>query len=153
MHLTLENICDTLRRHGLQPELAGDPNCTIRGVATLEEARQGDVSFLSNPKYEKLLQSTDASAVVLGPDAPATDRFAAVRVADPYAAITVLIVELHGYRKHRTPADATTAAFVHPTARVGPGASIYPGATIDEGTVIEIQEVGGLHHHYERRVA
>jgi len=25
--------------------------------------------------------------------------------------------------------------------------------TLDEGTVIEIQEVGGLHHHYERRVA
>jgi putative transposase len=25
--------------------------------------------------------------------------------------------------------------------------------TPDEGTVIEIQEVGGLHHHYERRAA
>jgi transposase InsO family protein len=25
--------------------------------------------------------------------------------------------------------------------------------TPDEGTIIEIQEVGGLHHHYERRIA
>lgn len=135
MHFTLAQICDMLRRHGMQPEVSGDPARVIRGVATLEEAGDGDVSFLSNPKYEKLLQSTSASAVVVRPEAATSDRFAAVRVSDPYAAITVLIVELHGYRKHRRVASPA-AAFIHESARIGENASIYPGVTIDEGVVI-----------------
>lgn len=135
MQVTLTQLCDTLRQHGMQPELVGDPQRIIRGVATLEDARDGDIAFLSNPKYEKSLQTTAASAVVVRPESPATERFATIRVADPYAAITVLIVELHGYRKHRRGA-APAGAFVHETARIGDNASIYPGVTIDENVVI-----------------
>lgn len=135
MRATLEQICKTLSQYGMKTELRGDPKCEINGVATLEDARDGDITFLSNPKYEKALQTTKASAVVLKPDVVAPEGVNLIRVADPYAAITVLIVTLHGYRKHRRfeqPSRANIAA----TAQLGDGASIYPGATIDEDVII-----------------
>lgn len=119
----------------MAPELIGDSQCAIRGVATLEDATTGDVAFLSNPKYEKVLQSTAASAVVIKPDIAAPSHLHRICVADPYAAITVLIVELHGYRKHRR-FPTHSESFIHPSARIGGGATIYPGATIDEDVEI-----------------
>ena len=45
--------------------LQGDPNCLITGIATLENAKEGDISFLSNQQYRKYLTSTKASAIIL----------------------------------------------------------------------------------------
>ena len=67
MQATLAQLCETLRNHGMKPELRGDAERVIHSVATLEEAADGQVSFLSNPKYEKLLSQTRASAVILRP--------------------------------------------------------------------------------------
>jgi len=136
MPATLEQLCEALTRYGMKPTLEGDSSIAIDSVATLEEAEERQVSFLSNPKYEKLLQTTRAGAVVLGPHLPAPDRMARIRVEDPYAAITVLIVHLHGYRKHRAPANESASATISPTARIGPGARIHPFATIDEHVTI-----------------
>ncbi|MBI5864262.1 MAG: UDP-3-O-(3-hydroxymyristoyl)glucosamine N-acyltransferase [Planctomycetes bacterium] len=132
---TLSQVCETLRRNGISPELVGDPNREIRGVATLEDACDGEIAFLSNPKYEKALQTTRAAAVVVKLDADAPDGMNLIRVSDPYAAITVMIVELYGYRRHRR-VPPGPGAFIHPSARVGPNATIHPGATIDEDVVI-----------------
>ena len=68
MELTLSQLGQTLEQHGMRPVLRGDGQRLIRGVATLEEAQQGQISFLSNPKYERMLATTGASAVVLKPD-------------------------------------------------------------------------------------
>jgi UDP-3-O-[3-hydroxymyristoyl] glucosamine N-acyltransferase len=132
---TLENLCDVLRRHGMQPTLEGAPTAEIRGVATLEEAGPGDVTFLSNPKYEKLLQSTRGSAIVLKPGVAAPGGRNLIRVAEPYAAITVLIVELHGYRRHR-PLPEPQHVQIAPSARIGRNPTIHPGVTIDADVVI-----------------
>jgi UDP-3-O-[3-hydroxymyristoyl] glucosamine N-acyltransferase len=136
MEATLGQLCAALEPFGMKPVLRGDPNRIVRQVATLEDAVEGDVSFLSNPKYEKILQTTKASVVVCRPDAPAPDHLALIQVADPYAAITVLIVKLHGYRQHRrVPADPRCTS-IHETARIGDNATIHPGVTVDEQAVI-----------------
>jgi len=136
MEATLAQLCDVLRKHGMEPELAGDGNRLIRGVATLEEAGDGQISFLSNPKYEKLLQQTRASAVVLKPGVAAPPHLDLIRVADPYAAITALIVELHGYRRHRRVERCAGCTHIAPSARIGENATIHPGVSIDEEVVI-----------------
>ncbi len=136
MQATLGEVCDLIRGHGFPPTLEGDPSQRIERVATLEDAGPGDVSFLSNSKYERMLQTTRAAAVVLRPGVEAPARFARIRVEDPYAAITVLIVKLHGYRRHRSVELRRDAASVHPSARLGENATIHPGATIDEDVVI-----------------
>jgi UDP-3-O-[3-hydroxymyristoyl] glucosamine N-acyltransferase len=129
---TLAQLCDTLRERGLRPELQGDPQRVITAVSTLEDALEGQISFLSNPKYERLLQETRASAVVLRPGVDAPRRLDLIRVEDPYAAITMLIVELHGYRRHRPLRAGEGPPNIAPTAVIGPKARIYPGVTIDD---------------------
>lgn len=136
MAATLGELCAAIEQFGMKTELRGDPVRRIERVATLEDAVTGDVSFLSNPKYEKALQTTKASAVVLRPDAPAPDHLDLIRVADPYAAITVLIVKLHGYRQHRHVTPDRTQSAIHETAQLGEHATIHPGVTIDEHAVI-----------------
>lgn len=136
MDSTLGQLCAALERYGMKPVLKGDAGRKIARVATLEDAAPGDVSFLSNPKYEKMLQTTRASAVVLKPDVAAPPTLDLIQVDDPYAAITVLIVVLHGYRQHGRVPPHPTCTQIHETARIGPSATIHPGASIDEGVVI-----------------
>ncbi len=136
METTLGELCSVLEGHGMKPVLKGDAGRVIRRVATLEEAVQGDLSFLSNPKYEKMLQTTRASAVVVKPQVRAPEHLDLIQVDDPYAAITALIVKLHGYRQHRRISLDPTRVTIHPTAQIGPNATIHPGVTIDEEVII-----------------
>jgi UDP-3-O-[3-hydroxymyristoyl] glucosamine N-acyltransferase len=136
MERTLAEVCATLERHGMKPELRGNSQRAIRAVATLEDAGPGEISFLSNPKYEKLLRTTRAAAVVLRPGVLAPDHLDLIRVDDPYAAITILIVELHGYRQHRPVRADAGRPNIAPTARIGANAIIHAGVTIDDDVVI-----------------
>ena len=136
MQATLAQLCQSLREIGMAPELRGDPDCVIHSVATLEEAGPGQVSFLSNPKYEKMLTETEAAAIVLKPDIAAPDHLNLIRIADPYAAITALIVKIHGYRQHRRVKPCSTCTNIDPSAQIGENAVIHPGVTIDENVVI-----------------
>src|SRR5262245_34359648 len=63
--------------------LEGDGDLDVHRVAGIQEAREGDVTFLANPKYEKTLQTTRASAVILRAEAPAAPC-AMLRAKDPY---------------------------------------------------------------------
>lgn len=131
----LSDLCDILNQHGMDATLAGDGGCEISAVATLEEARPGQISFLSNPKYLKALHETQATAVVLGPEVDAPDHLQLIRTAEPYAAITALIVALHGYRRHPAPPPGS-GGHVDATAQIGENARIHPGATVAEHAVI-----------------
>jgi UDP-3-O-[3-hydroxymyristoyl] glucosamine N-acyltransferase len=136
MELTLSQLCQTLEQHGMKPVLRGDGQRLIRGVATLEEAQEGQISFLSNPKYERMLATTNASAVVLKPDVDAPEQLDLIQVADPYAAITALIVRLYGYRRHRRVPPEPSQTSIAPNARLGENPTIRAGVTIEEDVVI-----------------
>ena len=90
MEATLGELRAFLEQVGMRPRLRGDSSRVIRRVATLEDAGDGDVSFLSNPKYEKMLQTTRASAIVLKPDVAAPEQLDLLQVDDPYAALQLL---------------------------------------------------------------
>jgi len=67
---------------GIEAELSGDPNITIHSASTLEDAGPGQVSFLSNPKYVKQIETTNATAVIVAPGI-ASDRVALLKAKDP----------------------------------------------------------------------
>jgi len=130
----------------------GDPNVIIRSASTLGRADEGDISFLTNRKYEKQLRSTKASAVIVGKDAPAAP--AALLIAeDPYYAFMQVMVLLHGHRKHKKNGISQKASIsdsakigadchihdfvvVEDEARIKDGCVIYPGAYIGQGVQI-----------------
>ncbi len=108
-------------------QVCGDPNIVIRAAATLGSAREGDISFLMNPKYERQLQTTKASAVIV---AQAAEAPIALLVAeDPYYAFTQVMVLLHGHRKHKQTGISPQAS-ISPTAVLGAGCHVHPFATI-----------------------
>jgi len=50
-------------------QVIGDPFITITGLGTLDNAVEGQITFLTNPKYAAKVESTHASAIVLSPSA------------------------------------------------------------------------------------
>jgi UDP-3-O-[3-hydroxymyristoyl] glucosamine N-acyltransferase len=114
--------------------VAGDGSASITSVNTLEDAQPGQVSFLSNPKYIKLLASTKASAVIAPLDARA-DSVTLLRTADPYYAFMQAVVLLHGHRQHPH-RGIHPGAFIDSTAKVGEGTVAYPGVYIGPRTVV-----------------
>lgn len=136
MQATLRELAATLAQQGYPAEIVGDPACSITGIATLDDAGPRDISFLSNPKYEKQLESTRAAAVVCRPGVAAPEKLNRLEVRDPYAAITVLLVTHYGYRKHRRTAPPPDPGLIDPSAAIGPNASIYPGVTIEADVTI-----------------
>lgn len=106
----------------------GDPMMPVSAVNTLEDAGPGEVSFLSNARYVRLLETTRASAVIAA-KAVRSNRVALLRTSDPYYAFAQAVVRLHGYRRHPH-AGTHPAAHVDPTATVGEGTVIYPGVYV-----------------------
>lgn len=129
MALTLKELAA-----GIEAELVGDADVTVHSANTLEDAGAGQVSFLSNPKYAKQLETTGATAVIAAPGV-ASDRVALLKAKDPYYAFARAVVLLHGYRKHPH-AGIHPAAHVDPTATVGEGTVIYPGVFVGPGARI-----------------
>lgn len=115
-------------------ELVGDPSLSVTSASTLENARPGQVTFLSNPKYVRQLETTQASAVVVAPSV-AMDRVALLKAKDPYFAFAKAVQRLHGFRKHPH-AGIHPRATVDPTATVGERTTIYPGAYVGPRTRI-----------------
>src|SRR5688572_37889 len=109
-------------------EVIGDKNLDVSSVATLEDAKPGQLSFVANPKYARLVESTQASAVVVGLNVN-SDRVPLLRTKDPYYAFSQAVVVLHGHRKHPHQ-GVHPEANVEPTATIGEGTVIYPGAYV-----------------------
>ena len=116
-------------------EVVGDGSAVIAGVNTLEDATAGQVSFLANEKYAPLLDTTRATAVIVGPKAKPTDRLTLLRAKDAYLAYQKALVAIHGFRKHPF-AGVHPRAYVDPTATVGEGTTIYPGAVVGANTTV-----------------
>ena len=111
----------------------GDPNIEIRGVAGIEEARPGDLTFLTNRRYRPALRTTLASAILVAPDAGAV-RIAALRSANPYLDFARAI-ELFQPAPAFAPGVHSTAV-VAKSAKIGAGAHIGPYCFVDEDVEI-----------------
>ena len=138
--MRLSELCEVLTQAGFPAQLDGDDRA-VRAVNTLEDASEGEITFLSNPKYLQAVQSTKASAVIVKEDIDVPPSVAAVRCADPYAAVTLAIIKLHGYRKHprwgvSERANIDPSATIAKNANIAPGATIAANATIGDGCTL-----------------
>jgi UDP-3-O-[3-hydroxymyristoyl] glucosamine N-acyltransferase len=116
-----------LARH-VGGRVCGDGDTVIRAAATLEQARKGDITFLVNRKYERLVHTTQASAVIAGEELP--DATVPVLVADdPYYAFTQILVLLYGHRRH-TKTGISPRAAIAETAAIGKDCHVHEFASI-----------------------
>lgn len=75
----------------------GDGNEKIKMLAKIQDAKKGQIAFLSNPKYEQYIYTTQATAVIVKNDfVPRKDLdVTLILVEDPYISFTLLLEEYH----------------------------------------------------------
>lgn len=115
-------------------ELVGDGALVVRRVATLDQAGEGDIAFLANPKYLSRLKTSAAAAVIVGHKArdAVTDRPRIV-TEDPYL-YYARVASLFNPPPVALPG-------VHPLASVS--STVPLSVQIDAGAVVEADvEIG-----------
>ncbi len=117
----------------LGAELHGNPHLEITGVAGIEEAGPGQLTFVANPKYAGLAKTTQASAILVTPDFPDVAA-ATLRLKNPYLAFA-RAVDIF-YQPPAWPSGIHPTAVIHPTAQVGAHARIGAYAVIGENVVL-----------------
>lgn len=76
-------------------EINGDGNQKIRKIAKIQQAGEGSISFLSNPKYESFIYTTEATAVIVNKTFHPKKNLKTnlIKVVDPYLSFTALLEE------------------------------------------------------------
>ena len=127
-------------------EPVGQSDLNIFGVSEIQDGKQGTISFLANPMYNKHVESTKASAVVVS-DSSLLNGQNGIVVRNPMLAFSKILSEFSP--RH------TTQKGVHPTAvidssvhlgdavSVGANVVIQENVTIEEGTRVEANSVIG----------
>jgi len=113
--------------------LEGDGSIDIVGVATLERAGKGDLSFLTNSKYQGEAKRTSASALLVGNDYPAMS-LALLRHENPYLAFAKA-VEIF-FSTPAIPPSIHPTAWIADTAVIGENVYIGPLSYIGERVVL-----------------
>lgn len=127
--------------------IQGDPNISIRGLNTLQDAQQDQLSFLANPAYAKYLANTQAGAVILSPAMAETFSGNALILKDPYygyAQLSSLFDDARLFEPsiHKTAVIDETVQLGH-DIHIGAQVVIEAGVQIGNGVRIEAGSVVG----------
>ncbi|MBL92762.1 MAG: UDP-3-O-(3-hydroxymyristoyl)glucosamine N-acyltransferase [Myxococcales bacterium] len=121
----------------LEGRLLGDGDLEVHAIKTLDEAKAGDLSFLTNPKYAAAAKDCQATCILV------TEAFAAhhahempcavLALENPYLAFAKVLNLFHPAKKREV--AISERAFVHPQAKIGEGVTIMPMAYVGEATI------------------
>jgi UDP-3-O-[3-hydroxymyristoyl] glucosamine N-acyltransferase len=115
--------------------VVGDADVEISRVAKIQDAERGDITFLANPKYEKYLGSTKASAIIVSRDVDEKKlngnrgELALLKVDDPYLSFLEVMQTLQ-------PTPSLELSGIHPTAVVAPSAILDPGVALGAHVIV-----------------
>jgi UDP-3-O-[3-hydroxymyristoyl] glucosamine N-acyltransferase len=113
----------------------GDGNTKITGVSTLEDAKKGDIVYLAHPKYQALLEATDASAAVIPPDM-LYDKIPVITSENPHLSFIKAVNYFFPPRSLQP--GIHLQAVVSPSAKLGKNVSV--GALSIIGDDVELGE-------------
>lgn len=102
----------------------------IQSVKTLSDATANDISFLSNPKYKKQLETTHAGAIIVAPNIQGLPENKSYIVAeDPYLYFAQVLHLLYPPKK--------STGHIHPTAVIHRNAVVPDSCEVGAYAVIE----------------
>jgi UDP-3-O-[3-hydroxymyristoyl] glucosamine N-acyltransferase len=107
----------------------GSPDTEITGVAGIESAGPGQITFISNPRYAAAARTTRASAIIVAEDFPALPTVM-LRSKNPYLDFARAL-ELF-YQPPRYETGIHPSAVIHPSAKLGANAHVGPYVVIGE---------------------
>jgi UDP-3-O-[3-hydroxymyristoyl] glucosamine N-acyltransferase len=136
-------------------QVKGNGNDKIRMLAKIQEAKKGQIAFLSNPKYEQYIYTTQATAVIVKKDFQARKEIQStlILVEDPYISFTALLEQYHklitfqktGVEQPSFIGENSTAgeniyrgafSYIGNNVKIGNDVKIYPHVFIGDDVVI-----------------
>jgi UDP-3-O-[3-hydroxymyristoyl] glucosamine N-acyltransferase len=136
-------------------KIEGNPNASVDSFGKIEEAKQGQLTFFANPKYEDYLYSTQASIIILndGFELKQPVNATLIRVTDAYTAFATLLSKYQEIMQQQLSGIqqpsyiATTAtygknvfigafAYIGENVKLGNNTKIFPNAYIGDNVVI-----------------
>ncbi len=129
MQMTVREIADFLKGEQL-----GDGDIIIKGIAGIKEAKEGEITFLANPRYNHLISQTQASAIITSRDINFTSK-TLIRVDNPSLAFA-RIVDKFFPKKHIHPKGIHPAAIIPKTASLGLNVSVGAYTVIEDNVAI-----------------
>ncbi|MGA3083186.1 MAG: UDP-3-O-(3-hydroxymyristoyl)glucosamine N-acyltransferase [Thermodesulfobacteriota bacterium] len=115
-------------------EVRGVCENLLIGISGIQEAQKGQITFLSNPKYGKDLETTQASAVIVGSQFPQTSKPLLI-TSNPYLAYARIAQFFAPRPEH--PLGISSLAHRGEDCRIGDKVSIYPFVYL--GNQVEIE--------------
>jgi UDP-3-O-[3-hydroxymyristoyl] glucosamine N-acyltransferase len=136
-------------------EVKGNGGDKINMLAKIQDAKKGQIAFLSNPKYEQYIYTTKASAVIVKKDFQPKKEVEStlILVEDPYTSFTALLEEYHklitfqkvGVEQPSFMSESSTVgnnvyrgafSYIGSNCKVGNNVKIYPNVYIGDDVVI-----------------
>lgn len=121
----------------IKGKVEGNANKAVDGFGKIEDAAEGELTFLANPKYEEYLYSTQASIIIINNTQELKHPISAtlIRVADAYTAFATL---LHKYQQiqNQQLTGIQQPAYIEATAKIGEQVFIGAFAYIGEKSII-----------------
>ena len=136
-------------------QVKGNGEDKINMLAKIQEAKRGQIAFLSNPKYEQFIYTTQASAVIVKKDFQAKKDIQAtlILVEDPYISFTALLEQYHkmitfqkvGIEQPSFIGENCTVgsniyrgafSYIGNNVRIGNDVKIYPHVSIGDDVVV-----------------
>jgi len=121
----------------------GDPSVSVNSFGKIEEAKEGQLTFFANPKYEDFLYSTHASIIILNGDYELKQPINAtlIRVPDAYSAFATLLSKYQEIMQQQL-SGVQEPCYISKTASLGQhiyiGAFAYIGENVKIGDKTKI---------------
>jgi UDP-3-O-[3-hydroxymyristoyl] glucosamine N-acyltransferase len=140
----------------IKGRIEGNPEAKVSHVAKIEEANEGSLSFIANPKYEDYLYTSKATIIIVNETLEVTKEIDAtlIRVKDAYVGFTLLlekyneVISRSGKNGIERPSYVSKTAsigkdvyigafaYIGENVIIGDGVKIYPGCYIGDNAVI-----------------
>ena len=124
-------------------KIEGDASTAVDSFGKIEEAREGQLSFLANPKYEDYLYTTGASVIIVNETQQLKQSISAtlLRVPDAYIAFATLL-DTYQQLKNQQLSGIQEPVYIDKTASIGKnvyvGAFVYLGENVTIGDDVKI---------------
>jgi UDP-3-O-[3-hydroxymyristoyl] glucosamine N-acyltransferase len=127
-------------------EVKGEEGAKINMLAKIQDAKPGQIAFLSNPKYEQFIYTTQASAVIVKKDFLPRKEISTslILVDDPYISFTTLLEEYHKMVSFQK-TGIEQPSFIGENPAIGK--SIYRGAFSYIGNNVKIGDNVKIYPH------
>lgn len=125
-------------------KIEGDPEVKVSHVAKIEEAANGSLCFIANPKYYDRLYDTNASVVIINDNMELAQPVEStlIRVKDAYSGFALLLEKYNELVNNSTKTGIEQPSSIDPTANIGDGAYIgaftYIGKNVSIGKNVKI---------------